>query len=316
MAGGVQAEVPAPTDVEAATRFDLRPHFVVGRASRYQVWESRVMNTHVAGPGGERSAELSMTTEGVMLWRVDTVAEDGSADCVIQIEHVTVTVVAPGSEPRVVDSREPGNENDRMRRWLSALVETPLRYRMNADGSVERFESLDAIRAAMDSHRSNVNPSMFIEQASTLATIPGAPADAVLGEAWERRVEWSRDFGGFPVLLDYQGKYALERITPIAGIDIATVRGDATLAGTSDTDRLPPNSPPLDMRIEAGHGTRRVMFDMVSREVVGRDNIEMVTLNVVMSIRGIAITTRIEERIHSQVLRTEEVDEQGEEAGP
>jgi len=302
------AEEKTPS-AATALRYDLRPRFIAGRGSRYSFWESRNMQTWVAGPGGERNVELNMTTEGVLLWSVVTVREDGAADCEIVIDYVVVTVESPAGELRIIDSRQLPEDDDRTHRWLSALTATPLRFRMLGDGSVERFESLDEIRAAVDANRPGMNASMFIEQASTLATMPGAPAEASVGTSWQRQEQWSRDYGGFPVQLDHRTKYDFENVARIAGIDVVTVRGNSQLDGRLDGQRMSPNAPPVDMQMSAGEVTTRIMFDMASHEVVGSDTVETVTLDLEMSIRDIAITTRIDERIHSQVMRVAEVDE-------
>lgn len=288
---------------KAGSTHDLRPRFVEGRTTQYEFWGKRTTSSVTTARWGEKAVWRTMDSKGRVLWRVDQVNPDGSAACVMTLQWLTLTMTQNEGEPIAIDSREEPEEGNRIARRISAFVNKPLRCEVGADGTVNDISGVDAISAALEQIQNAGGPvknAMFLEQASTLATIPGVQADIELDAIWQSSNKWPRDYGKIQEPMDYR----VNSIEEISGIPIATVKAQADLGFEPDEEKLGDGR--VDIQMNKGHAEAQIMFDLQRHEVVGRNSIETVRLTVSTDTEQLSFTSVIDEHIQSQLVRVAE----------
>ncbi len=299
------AEDAAPA--APAPPYDVRPLFDEGRSTRYEVWGKRTMRMDLQGPFGQRTLTQTMVSEGEVTWKVQRIGDDGSATCEMTLLWMSLTVQADDGEPRSVDSRDGVDNEDAMSVRIGALVEKPIVFEMNADGSVQSVRGVDRVREAFGQGAgSDLKDAVFLEQASTLATLPRAPATLDLDGQWSSTNVWSRNYGNLRGDLQNTMNYRLGGVESVAGIPVATVTGEAQLGFDPDPDMIPDSGPQIDVQMTNGRATTQIMFDLQRHEVVGRNDVEKVRIETSIESEQINISTVMEETTQNQVLRVAE----------
>ena len=298
-----EADSAPAEQAETAASHDLRPRFVEGRTSQYEFWGKRTTTSSTTMPWGERTMQRKMDSKGRMLWEVEQVKEDGSATCVMTLEWLTITMTQDEREPVTIDSREEPDDDDRIAKRIATFVGKPLRCEVGEDGTVRSVSGVDAIREDLEQIQNAGGPvddAMFLEQAATLATIPGAEAALELQSTWQSTNIWPRDYGKISEPMEYR----LNSAEHLSGIPIVTVNGQADLTFEPDEEKLAGGR--VTIQMTEGRSTTQIMFDTQRHEVVGRNALETLRLEITAQTERISISSVIEENIQSQMVRVAE----------
>jgi|GEM_PF-883414 len=296
-----QPAAPA-INVEA---INLRPMFVQGRTSRYEIWSHKVQDVTMRMGPNQRQASRTTQLKGEISWTVQTVRPDGSATCVMTFEYLTLEMTDSSGDRVFIDSRHARSDNEMMHTFLRAMTGVALRMEVSPEGTPLAVSGTQGIRQKMGSLPAEAAPDDldFIENASELATLPGAPETLAVGGNWAMNYQWKHEMGH----LKHDAQYVLSDVQEIAGIPIAIVDQTARLQLIPDYSKLPQGGPKVDIRQLAGTYQRQVMFDLQRHDTVGSNTTSSLTVEVRITLPNNQVITRtIVESAQEQVLRIAE----------
>ena len=294
--------------VKRAATHDLRPHFKEGQSSLFEFWRNRTTKSESTMPWGQRSASHALVSEGQVRWVVNEVRADGTATCTMTLKWLSIQLDTADGEPTTIDSREDADDENPMAMRVRAFIDKPLRIEMAADGTPGSVDGMDAINDELEEKLggSTLEEAMFLEQAATLATIPGATEGVEPQGTWVSTHTWKRDYGKLREAMQYR----LDSVAPMAGIPVATITGEAELTVEPDDEDLPEGAN-MDVQMTEGLSTAQIMLDLQRHEVVGRNALEVVRLEITAGTEQMTISSVVEERVQSQVWRVAEEEEAG-----
>jgi hypothetical protein len=310
----VSAPAPAPAAdaaPEAMTPMSLRPRFVAGHKSRYEIWTLRSTHNAVSGGGRAQQVDTSLEVTGEMQWEVERVGNDGSATCVMTVDWLAATLVLEDGSKVEVDSRRPAragadgdNAEARLGQMMRAITAVPMKVKMSADGTALNVTGVEAVRRKAGNGPKPPDEIDFLETASDLATVVGAPTVSALngpGAKWDASFSWNHEVGK----LQQQMTYTLAGTEEIAGIPVATVVGSAKVKLVPDVAKLqlPAGSPKPDIRFTGGSADTQIMFDLSRGEAIGRNTLQRVDIEVRAKVGNVQMIRNIDETVQSQALR-------------
>ncbi len=295
------ASTPSAPPTEASTA-NLRPHYVPGRVSRYDIWSSRRQQVRVTFMGQSEEIDSLLETTGVVTWRVDRARADGTATCVMVIDWIAATSKVGDTEPTHNDSRKNAGDTPAMHTLLKSMAGVPITVEMAADGSVAKVTGVDAVRQRAGDDLNVPDELDFVESASDLATIIAAQDHMAVNQSFKASAAWNHELGK----LNHDIQFTLTSLEDIAGIPVATVTGAAKLKLDLDQAKLPKDGPRVDVKLTRGEATTQIMFDLSRREAVGRNSSQTTVLEAKISHEGQTVTRVAEETIQSQALRIAE----------
>lgn len=291
-----QAEAPP---AKPAT-IDLRPKFKEGASAKYSIWSLRKQVATLSFAGKERTAETSLETEGEVQWEVERINADGSAECTMTLLWLKATAIGEG-KTLVNDSRQGTGDTAAFHQLLQAIAKAPLTVTVAANGSIQKVEGINAIKARVDNEKVVPDELDFKETANDLALISSAIAGAKVSSSWEDDAAWNHELGK----LQYKTRYEVQGVEQIAGISVATVSGKSRILLDVDQSKFPPGVTP-DIKLTEGEATSQVMFDLTRREAIGRHSKQTTVIEVNIPIRDQTMKRIEEQTIQSQALRIEE----------
>lgn len=281
---------------------NLQPHWREGQTARYDLWTQRSRETTMSMAGRTRTSNLTTTTTGELTWTVNRVHPSGGATCTMTLDWLAMVINPDEGQPQSNDSRKGSGDNPPIYNLLKAMAGVPITVEVNADGSIASVSGTDAIRRQVEMKELVPEDLDFIESASDMATIASAPEMAAIGESWKAAFRWSHEMGH----LRHNMTYTLASVEEVAEIPVANVVGEGTLALDVDRSKLPPDSPPIDVRLIDGRVSTQIMFDLVRHEAVGRNSSQQTTIEVTVKLPQQSLTQRTVETIQGQTLRIEE----------
>ncbi len=281
---------------------DLQPDWREGQTCRYEFWNSRRQNTTMEIAGRQREMSNTLESEGEITWRVDRVRPDGSATCSMTLDWIAITVTDPDGEEQYSDSRRGSGDIESLHQLLRAMSGRTLVVEVASDGSISSISGRAQIARAVDQPEIVPEDLDFIESASDLATLSGAPAGIEPGGSWKVPFKWNHDMG----FMHYETTYTLDGIELIADIPIATVTGRSKLKLEYDDSDMPPGSPPVDVDLISGSQESQIIYDLSRHEAVGRNTVETQTINMSIRFPQQTFSRLIEQEMQGQVLRIEE----------
>lgn len=289
----------------SAQTFQLRPRFVEGHRSRYEIWSLREQTQSVTVAGQSRDFETRFEIEGQVTWTVQSVSSNGKAVCVMTMDWITTRLEGPDGRTVQSDSRRAQGEPESMHQLMRAMTGMPVTVQVGADGSILAVRGVEAIRRRAPQDSDVPDELDFEESASDLATLCGAPPSIAAQDGWNVGFTWNHQLGK----MHQSMRYTLQGVEEIEGIPIATVTGQAKLRLEPDQKRLAEAADrgwPVRVRLTGGLVHTQVLFDLQRFEAMGRNTIE--TRHVEMNIQAPnqPITRTIDEQIHTQVLRVGE----------
>jgi len=282
---------------------DLRPHFHKGRTSRYELWYERHVITTVSFQGRSETIRQRFHYDGEMRWQVDSVAPDGSATCTLTVDWLVLTSSIADRAPQRNDTRKRTGDNPSLHEFLKAMTDKPLRFRVSADGQIQKVEGVAAVRADTPKGLADaVLDEQFIEMAYDLAVVPDAPAEAWTGSRWSFAFRNLHELGW----LGEKAAFALSGVEQIAGLPIAIIDATDRLTFQPRLPDLPADGPDVSVRMPSATGRRQILWDLTRHEAVGRNSTQSRTFQVRMAYRGQTVTRTIEETSQQQILRLAE----------
>lgn len=293
---------PAAAQEEPKATNRLRPQFVEGTRSRYEIWslQRRTYSSEIAGKS--RSASTVMQFDSQVSWEVDRVEDDGSATCTMTIDWLVLTMTDPQGNVLTGDSRQEQGEEPMIYQFAQAMSDKPITVEVAANGSITSVVGVEAVQQQWP----DADPPKaidFVEIASDLATLPYAPEMGQVGDDWEAQFNWAHEEGW----MKFDTNYTLKEIQDIAGIPVAIVHSSSELELEPDEQKTrPPAGPPIDIQLLAGSTDSQIMFDLQRREVVGRNSNVRSTIQKQANANGITIRQTVEVNIQDQVLRIAE----------
>lgn len=289
---------------EAASRIDLRPHFVQGRSSRYSLWTLRRQDVTIALAGRTQSASTQMIIEGEVSWKVLSVAGDGSAVCTMTIDWLTFDLTTTDGKHQFNDSRQGTGDTEKVHNLMRAMAGVPVTVHAAADGSITRVEGVEAMRGRAAEGVKVPDDLDFVESASDLATLPYAPAEIAQGGTFNAKFGWSHEMG----IMNHDSVFTVSSVEQVAGIGVATVDGHSRLTFQPDFSKLPPDAPKMSVELKSGEATTQTMFDLDRHEAVGRNSRQNTTIQITMDLpnQNQTLVRTLTESVQGQVLRISE----------
>lgn len=292
--------------------YDLRPKFKAGNKATFETWTLRTQTITMEAAGQSRDATVKTEFEARINWEVNTVNDDGSADCTVIIEWFKMTATPPEGEPRTVDTREAANEqNQKQHQTMSAMTGKPLNVTLGTDGLVQKIAGFDAIENAMpDPENSSLEERDMIELATGLDVLTNVPETLKIGGTWNSEFTWSHEIGE----MDYKTTHKLAQVEDIAGIPVASIDNTATLALKADMEKVNPNpqAPPVNVRMTESSATSRTLVDLERNEIVGVNGSKHTVIELTVEVptpQGPQTIRRVmNERSQGQLLRVSESD--------
>lgn len=303
-----------PTLAEDAA-VNLRPQWEVGQTARYEFWTRSEKEESTQFQGQTQSGTTVYENVGELSWSVTEVREDGSSVCAMSLTRMKVTMTPPEGEAMVFDSDNPTGEVPLFDTLLSAMVDEPLVVHVNADGSIERVEGIDAMKAAAgeDAAESIPEEAEFIETASELATLIAAPAAARVGDNWTAQNTWPQEdvLTGLETSADVRTTFTLEQIGQVEGVHVASIRSRSDLDLEFDLSTLPEGAPDIDLQVGETQARGELLYDLNRHETIARNDMQRYQVNITITLAlpnqpAQSITASITQTTRSQVLRIAE----------
>ncbi len=289
----------------AQETYDLRPQWVEGQRATYAFWTARLQTRSMTMPNGQsRQASTHYETDGEVTWVVESVRADGGATCTMTMDWITVSLTDPEGKTLNMDSRRASGDVPRFQKLLKAMAGAPITVTVNPDGTIAKVSGTDAIRRKAEEPDDVPEDLDWLESATDLATVPGAPPQLRVGGTWKQDFRWTHDEGH----LLHDVTYTLADVEDVAGIPLATIEGRGTLKLDPKPLDLPPEAPPVNRKLTAGQVTTQILFDLQRYEAVGRNTTQEDTITTTVRLpqgQG-TITQSVTTTIQSQALRVRE----------
>jgi len=293
---------------EDTSPIDLRPKWVEGQSARYEVWSSRTQQATVSLAGQSRTTNLKMVSLGEVDWTVDKVKADGSAQCTMTLDWLTLDYTPDDGKTLSNDSRKGSGDIEPFHALLKAMTGVPIKVSIASDGSVTKVQGMKAITARIKPELKEMVPDEldFIETATDLATLVAAPESIDVGKNWKTKLKWTWSDAPFEGYIHHDMAYTLSSVEDVDGLPLAIIDGQSKLKLELDRSDLPESMPPFDVKLAKGDLQTQIMFDLSRGEAVGRNSIQTTTIDVTIRAPNTTITRRVEETLQSQALRLEE----------
>ncbi len=304
----VLAGSPAILLAQDTAPINLRPNWVEGQMARYEVWSSRTQQATVSLAGQSRTTSLKMVSLGEVDWTVDKVKADGSAQCTMTLDWLTLDYTPDEGKTLTNDSRKGSGDIEPFHALLKAMTGVPIKVSIASDGTVTKVQGMKAITARIKPELKEMVPEEldFIETATDLATLVAAPEATEVGKNWKTKLKWTWSDAPFEGFMHHDMTYTLSGVEDVDGLKLAVIDGQSRLKLELDRSDLPEGMPPYDVKLAKGDLQTQVMFDLSRGEAVGRNSIQTTTIDVTIRTPNTTITRRVEETLQSQALRLEE----------
>ena len=290
-----------------AQAYNLRPQWTAGQTARYEIWTSRTQRSTVSLADQKRTTDMNMVSEGEVTWTVDRVKPDGSAECTMTLDWLTLDYTAGGKTLKN-DSRKGSGEIESVQALLKAMAGVPLKVSVAADGTVTKVDGTKTMGGKLGADQKDMLPEEldFIETASDLATLIAAPESIGVGKKWDTKLKWTWSDQPFEGYMHHDMTYTLTGVEDLAGLPVAMVEGRSKLKLELDRSALPEGMPPADVKLVKGELHTQVMFDLSRHEAVGRNATQTTTVDFTIKMPNATISRRLEETLTGQALRIEE----------
>ncbi len=309
MPGVAQAPGAPGARGEMAEAIDFRPLWEAGQTTRYEFFTrlERSIDARMGDRGQVQTTRQDVT--GEVTWTVNRVNPDGSTSNTMILDWMTIEASASAggeSSTTQADSRRPTTGDAKpMYDLLAAMAGVPLTVELAPDGHVTRLTGTAAIRARTDNPDFVPSDLDFEETASDLAALPFAPTRPVAaGVTWEAAFRWDHELGK----MNQAWTWTFDRVEPMAGVDVAVVKGRARLKlDVQPPDDLPPGAPPVSVKLLDASAQSAVYFDPSRHEAVARHMVTTERIRASVPFPdGRTFTRTMTETATSQLLRIAE----------
>ena len=293
---------------QSVQSYDLRPKGEAGRTTRYEVWTQRHQTAVVSLAGNSRTSEFTMTSEGELTWTIDKVKPDGSMQCTMTIDWLSLTYADDQGQVHVNDSRKASGDVEPFHVLVKALSGVPVKVDVAPDGSVKGVDGIKGVEAKLKGDFKELMPEEldFVESASDLATLLATPASVEPGDKWGTKVKWTWGDPPFEGFLHHDMTYTFSGVEDMAGVPVAIVDGKSKITLEVDKSELPAEMPPHTVKLSKGDMKLQVMYDLTRGEAVGRNLVQTTRLDISLKLPNATISRKLDETLQSQVLRIAE----------
>jgi hypothetical protein len=304
-----------PGQAQDAEPTNLRPAWSVGQSATYDFWGKTQKQETANVMGQQRSETTTFVSEGRMRWQVDAVNDDGTRTCTMQLQKLVFSIRAGENEPMVLDSENPSGDAPAFDQLIAAMIQSPLKVTVNADGTIGSIEGIDALAdaAGEEARGADLVPEEldFQETASELAALIAAPAAATPGQTWNSTNTWNHEdvFPNAETKAKWDTTYTLDSLGSIAGVPIATIKTNSDVDIQVDLSELPEGAPDIDIQISNTSANGEILFDLSRNETVARNGTMTYTAAITIPAPRPdlpPITVTIVETSQSQLLRIQE----------
>lgn len=287
-----------------AAPVNLRPQFVTGRTTRYELWTLRKQEVIMSLGSRSQTASNLMEVGGEITWTVNTVHDDGGADCTMTLDWMTVKLIGNDGSQQANDSRQGSGDTEKVHQLIRAMCGAPLSITVANDGTITGVDGVDAIRSAAGDGVKVPEDTDFLETASDLVTVSQSPAELAIGGSFDAHFQWTHDMG----TMRHDGAFTLADVENIANIPVATINGRFELDLEPDMSKLklPDDAPAVDINFNGGKVNSQIMFDLQRGEAVGRNSVQTSSITMTMGVRNETLTRTINEMVQSQAIRISE----------
>src|SRR5690606_28530873 len=117
------------------------------------------------------------------------------ATCSMTLDWMTAVLTGADGERFRNDSRRGSGDAPPVHDLLRAMTGTALTVEVAADGQVARVGNVEAMRRRAQDASMVPEELDFIESATDLAVLAGAPAEVRPGGTWRASFRWTHDLG-------------------------------------------------------------------------------------------------------------------------
>ena len=305
--------LPAAAQDEQTT--NLQPQWQQGQTAQYNFWYRKDKTEAANVLGQSRSETTVFQSEGLIRWTIEEVRDDGSAACVMHYESIRLTITGTTGQEVVVDSANPTGEVQLYEDLIAAILRTPLTVVVNADGTIDSLDGIDALNAAAGQELVEADAvpdeNDFLETASDLAVLIAAPADATPGQTWSTQNTWNHEniLPGAETQADWDTTFTFESVGRIEGVPIATIATESDIEMEVDLSELAGGQLEVDVRFNSASSEGEILYDLSRGEAVARNANASYSADIILTAPqnpGQAITVRVTEQSQSQLLRVSE----------
>ncbi|MCG8508231.1 MAG: DUF6263 family protein, partial [Rhodospirillales bacterium] len=259
----------------------LRPKFVEGRTTQYEMWSKRESKTTISANDRQREISSTIESTGMVTWRCDSVGEDGSVTCTMTYQKLTLKVTGPDGAEKTA-STETGTADEGLQPlldMLNAYVDKPIVFTISAKGKIENVKGGEAIRNDIEGEDRGPKDRDLEETAKELIGFEGVPAKVTKGDTWSDIITIPHETGEFNVNM----AFSYEGIETIEGIDIAQVSATGGMTLDVDESKLPTEGPQPEIRLTEGLRELQALFDIKRGQLVGSNVRRKSTIEVTVS---------------------------------
>lgn len=293
------AEAEAPQEAEPQP-VDLRVQFADGRVSRYSLWHRWTNEVSYKARGQSRKTSMTLIADAELNWEVKRVHSDGGADCVIDIDWITVELSGEG-EKQKLDSRKGSGKPEQLHKMLKTLASTPLKVTLEPDGTIKKFDVEPALKKLGEDGEGAAHFLDMLISARDLAAMENAPAEALPGVEWDVEYESNIEVGTF----EHDVNYEVTGIEYIAEIPVANIVATSKMKFKPKKQDLPPEVKST-IKVNAPQRQSQIMFDARRGEIVGRNTVESYEIDATVKSEFYNMSSTMKRTLQTQVLRLEE----------
>lgn len=278
---------------------NLQPRWHAGEQATYRFDTVRKQHITMSMGGHSRQAHTTIKVAGVVVWKVNHVADDGSASCTLTRKWMSATLIGPHGKKQVNDTRSGTANTPPIYNALQTLTQNPIHVTLAADGSVTNMTGLNVIKQQIKMKQLAPTKRSIKRFVTLLLPIAKAPKRAHVGTSWQYRFANRTRTG----MMHFNVRYRLKSLQKIAGIPVATIEGRGRMRYNFDRSKLPPQAPPINVSLRHGSFHTQIMFDLSRHETVGRHTFETRTMRMTVQIPNHTLERDMTQTVDQEVIR-------------
>ncbi len=278
---------------------DLRPIWRVGQASKFRVTQTEL--TTAGSPGGdEQSSTMDIALE--LTWKVKSADPAGGGVAQMTVNSIVIKLTDADGTVHNVTLAQAEETHKKTQEWITALTDSTVDVTVAADGAIGSIRGIEAVHRKAPEQAKGLDEKFFQDLAMDLSVMAGGKANVKPGQSWKHTFTNSHSAGE----LTFDATNELQAVQKVAGIDVAQVSRKAKLTLKPDLSDLPPDAPPVQVRLTEGSYSSQLMFDLSRHELVGGHFDQTVEIAVDVTLEGQKRTRTTKEVSSTQLLRIAE----------
>lgn len=295
---------PAMAQQAARPMVNLKPVWEEGQTSRYKSTTRRQIQREVVGQDVKQNQLLVFEAE--LTWKVIEADEQGGGEVEMKIDDLSMKVTEGKGKTYTATPNRADEQLAAAQALLKGLTSKPVRMTIGPDGSVERVSGWKSLANAAGDSGESLTETDFKELAVEIALLPGAMAEAAVGQTWDETFEWSHEMGQ----MELETQYKLVALERVAGVPIADIQAASEIDIELDREKFAKpggaDGPKVDMKFNGGKQAAQIMYDLSRNEVVGQNISRRLQFQVDVSYRGRSFKQLLTHSMNTQVIRLDE----------